>query len=161
MHSLCKLNVCTQHLALAPSRAISLRLDRLNVPDHLRVLVNATIAREETHTRHAGDGLGQPLVLLLVCLVNEALCVNVRLEVVRDEVVVAVVDDRVYEVGELAGIAENAFANGLEDVLEHGVQVEVLVEVCVAQVLDVFAEVAEEEDVLFSDFSCDLCYTCQ
>lgn len=30
-----------------------------------------------------------------------------------------------------------------------------------AQVLDVFAEVAEEEDVLFSDFSGDLCFTCQ
>jgi hypothetical protein len=67
---------------ITSSSIVRLRLDWLNVPDHLRVFVNATITREEAHARHARDGLGQPLVLLLVGLVYQSLRVNVRLEIV-------------------------------------------------------------------------------
>jgi hypothetical protein len=67
-----------------------------------------------------------------------------------------VVDDRVHQSRELAGIAEGSLADCAEDALEHGVEVEVLVVVGVAEVFDVFAEVAEEEDVFFADFSGDL-----
>jgi len=35
-----------------------------------------------------------------------------------------------------------------------------LVEVGVTEVFDILAEVAEEEDVLFADFSGDLCDAC-
>jgi hypothetical protein len=40
--------------------------------------------------------------------------------------------------------------------LEHRVKVELLVEVCVAEVFDILAQVAEEEDVLFSNLTGDL-----
>lgn len=147
-------------LRITSSRAVRLRLDRLNVPDHLGVLVNATVAGEEAHTRHARDGLGQPLVLLLVGLVDQSLRVDVRLEVVRHEVVIAVVDDRVHQVGELSSIAKDALTDRLEHVLQHGVKVEVLVVVGVAEVFHVLTEVAEEEDVLFANFSGDLYNAC-
>jgi hypothetical protein len=125
-------------------------------PNHLSILINATITREESHARHTRDGLRQPLVLLLVGIVNQFLRINVRFEVVRDQVVIAVIDDRVHESRELAGIAEDSLADRGEDALEHGVEVEVLVVVGVAEVFNVFAEVAEEEDVFFADFSGDL-----
>jgi hypothetical protein len=140
----------------AASSTVGLRLHRLNVPDHLRVLINATVAREKAHARDARDGLCQPLILLLVRLVDQLLRVDVRLEVVRDEVVIAVVDDRVDQVRELAGVAKHALADGLEHFLEHRVEVELLVEVRVAEVFDILAQVAEEEDILFSNLTSDL-----
>lgn len=82
--------------------------------------------------------------------------IEVALKIVRDEVVVAVVDDRVDEGGELGGVAEGAGADRVEDAGELGIEVEVCaVEVVVAEVVDVFGEVAEEEDVFFAYFAGD------
>jgi hypothetical protein len=40
--------------------------------------------------------------------------------------------------------------------LEHRVEIELFVEVCVAKVFDILAQVAEEEDILFSNLTGDL-----
>jgi hypothetical protein len=40
--------------------------------------------------------------------------------------------------------------------LEHRVKVELLIKVCVAEVFDILAQVAEEEDILFSNLTGDL-----
>ena len=131
------------------------RVHWLYVPNALGVLVNAPIGAEEAHARDADDGLGQPSLLVLVGLVDELVSVNVRLEVVRDEVVVALVDDGVHQGGELFRIAECALLDRLEHALEHGVEVEFGVEVSVSQIFDVFGQVAEEEDVVLADFARD------
>jgi len=129
-----------------------LLFEHTHIPNHLGVLINTPVRAEEAHAGDAGDGLGEPGLLVLVGLVDEPVRVDVALEVVRDEVVVAVVDDGVDERGELARVAEGAGLDGVEGALEHGVQVEFGVEVRMPEVLDVFGEVAEEEDVFFADF---------
>lgn len=62
-------------------------------------------------------------------------------------------DERV----ELGRVAEEAGVDGVEDGGEVRVEFEgvwvVVVEVAVAEVADVFGEVAEEEDVLVADFA--------
>lgn len=57
------------------------------------ILIDAPVRAKEAHARYAGDGLGQPLILVLVCLINCCVCFNVAVEVVGDQVVVAVVTD--------------------------------------------------------------------
>jgi len=81
---------------------------------------------------------------------------NVAVEVIRDEVVVSVVDNAVNEGRELACIAKHAVANCVEHGSEVGIELEFGVEVGVAEVFDVFCEIAEEEDVLFADFTGNL-----
>lgn len=68
-----------------------LRLERLNVPNGLAVLLNAAVAGEEAHPADAGNALVEPAVLILEVLVDEVLGLDVRLEVVADEVEVACV----------------------------------------------------------------------
>ena len=142
-----------------PSLSLSLlclRLYRLHVPDTLRVLVDAPITREKAHTRHARDALANPLVLVLVRLVHQILGLDVAVEVVADEVIVAVVGHGVDEGGELALVAKAAAADGVEDLDEVVVEVEVAVVVGVAEVFDVFGKVAKEENVGVADFSGNL-----
>ena len=131
------------------------RLHRLHVPDHLRILVNAPIAAEEAHARHARDALGHPLVLILVRRVDQLVRLAVAVEVVRHEVVVAVVDDAVDEGGELAGVAEAAGLDGVKDFAQPVVQLVFAVKMVVAEVFDVFGKVAEEEDVGVANFASD------
>lgn len=77
------------------------------------------------------------------------------MEIVGDEIIVSVLGDGRHERGELAGVAEGAGCDGVEDFGEVRVEVEAAVEVAVAELFDVFGEVAEEEDVLFADFAGD------
>lgn len=137
-------------------RLLALHLDRLNIPDHLGVLVDTPITREESHPRYTRNRFGQPLLLILVRLIDQLLRIEVALEVIRDEVVIAVIDNGVDEGGELTRIAEHSLADGLEDLVERGVELEVAIEVVVAQVFDIFREVSKEEDVVFADFTSDL-----
>ena len=62
--------------------ALLFHLQRLNVPDAFRILVNAAIGGEEAHPSHTRDALGHPLVLVLVGLVDEILCLEVGVEIV-------------------------------------------------------------------------------
>ena len=81
---------------------------------------------------------------------------DVAVEVVGDEVVVALVDDGVAQGAEAVRVAEAASLDGVEDVGEVRVQFEGAVVVGVAEVLDVLGQVAEEEDVGLADFAGDL-----
>lgn len=128
---------------------------RLDIPNTLRILVNATITAEEAHTSHTGDALGEPLILVLVGFVNEGLGLVVAVEVVRDEVVVAVVFDGSDESTECTSVTESAFLDLLEDGAEVWVESVRAVVVCVAEILDIFGQVTEEEDVVLSDFTSD------
>lgn len=143
------------HLSLSPANSI-LGRQGLNVPDHIRILLNAPIATEEAHPAHAGDALANPLILILVGLIHKRMRLDVAVEVIADEIEIAVIDDGVAEGGEAAGVAEHATFDGAEDFLEVLVELEGTIGVGVAEVFNVFSEVAEEEDVVFADLACDL-----
>src|SRR5436305_7278200 len=66
-----------------------LHRQRLNIPDALRVLLNASITCKETHSCDTCDALADPLILVLVRGVDQVMRLQVALEVVGDEVVVA------------------------------------------------------------------------
>ena len=66
------------------------------------------------------------------------------------------VDDGVAEGSEAVGVAKGVGLDGVEDFGEVGVEGEGTVVVGVAEVFDVFGQVAEEEDVGFADLACDL-----
>lgn len=51
--------------------SLRLRNQRLNVPDRLRIFIDAAVTGEEAHAGDAGDGLGEPLFLVAVRLVDE------------------------------------------------------------------------------------------
>lgn len=65
-------------------------------------------------------------------------------------------DDAVEEGGEGACIAKTALVDLIEDLGELGLELVMIVEMRVAKILDVFCEITEEEDVLFTDFAGDL-----
>lgn len=48
----------------------------------LGILVDAPVRAKEAHARYARNGLGQPLVLVLVRLINGCMCLNVAVEVI-------------------------------------------------------------------------------
>jgi hypothetical protein len=80
---------------------------------------------------------------------------DVRRKVIRNEVVVAVLNDAVDESREFLSVAENAVVDVVEDNGELGIELVVAVEMGMSEVLDVFCEVAEEEDVVLADLTGD------
>ena len=132
---------------------LSLRRQRLDIPNALRILQNAAIAAKEAHAAHALDALAHPLVLVLERLVDQGLGLDVGIEVVADEVVVAMVEDAVDQRAELASVAKDVGLDGIEDLLERGVDGVAAVVVVVAQVLDALGQVAEEKDIRVADFA--------
>ena len=49
---------------------ITLWWQRLNIPDHVRIFLNATITAEEAHSADTRDTLCDPLVLVLVGFID-------------------------------------------------------------------------------------------
>jgi hypothetical protein len=129
--------------------------DGLNVPYALRILVDTPVTREETHPRDSRNCLRRPLLRVLVALVNELLRLDVRRKVVRHKVVVTVVDDAVEQCREGLRIAKGTVMDAVENSGESRVQLVVLVEVSVTEIVDVFSEVAEEEDVVLANLACN------
>ena len=78
---------------------------------------------------------------------------DVAVEIIANKVIVAVIYDRADEGGELVCITESAGADGVEDLLEVRIDGVLAVVVGVAEVLDVFREVAEEENVRVANFA--------
>jgi hypothetical protein len=144
-----------RHLHARLRRRLILGDKWLNIPNALSVLVNAPVTREETHARHSGDALRCPLLRVLIAFVDELLCLDVRVEVVRDEVVVAVLDNAVDQRGEALTVAEPPSADAVENGGELRVELVVRVDMGVAQVFHIFSEVAEEEDVLLANLTGD------
>ena len=85
---------------MSPLLSLLLLHQWLNVPDALRILINAPVAAEEAHSSHRQDSLGGPCLRVLVRLINQLLSLDVRRKVIRDEVVVSVLDDAVEECAE-------------------------------------------------------------
>ena len=78
------------------------------------------------------------------------------MKVVRNQIIIAVVEDGGDEGGEVPCVAESAGADGVENAAQvrvDGRGVGAAVVVRVPEVFDVFGEVAEEEDVGFADFA--------
>lgn len=63
------------------------------------------------------------------------------------------IDDAVEEGGKGTSVAEGAGVDGVEHFSEGRVEIVLLVEVGVAEVVNVFCEVAEEENVVLTDFA--------
>jgi hypothetical protein len=78
---------------------------------------------------------------------------NVRVEVIRDEVIVTMLFDRRNQGRERGGIAKRALLDSVEYTLQLRVQLEAAIEVSMAEVLHIFCEVAEEEDVLLANLT--------
>ena len=133
-----------------------LRNERLDVPDHVRVLLDTPVTAEEAHPADAGDALFEPGILVLVRLVHERMRLDVAVEVVGHEVVVALVDDGVAQRAEAVRITEFATLDGIENFGEVRVELEVAIGVGVTEVFDVLGEVTEEKDVGLADFASDL-----
>jgi hypothetical protein len=66
-----------------------------------------------------------------------------------------VLDNAVDEGRKLFSVAERALVDVVENGGQLGIELVLRVQMCVAEVLDVLGEVAEEEDVLLADFTGD------
>ena len=120
------------------------------------IFLDAAIAAEEAHARHARDRLLDPLVLVLERLIDERLRLDVAVEVVADQVVIAMVGDTVAQRSEAVRVAEHVAPDGIKHLSQVWVKLEVSVMVRVPQILDVFGQVSEQEDVRLPNFACDL-----
>lgn len=120
------------------------------------VFVDASIRAEEAHPCHACDRLGQPLVLVLVRRVNGRMCLDVAVEVVRDQVVVAMVTNSRDHCEKVVGRAKGAVLNCLEYLVQIRVDSVRAVRVSMAKVFDILREVSKEEDVVLADLTSDL-----
>lgn len=80
---------------------------------------------------------------------------NVRVEVVRNKIVITMLFNRRSECGEVGCVAKHVVFDRFEHLRQLRVELEVSVEVPVAELLDVFGKCAEEEDVLLADFAGD------
>ena len=117
---------------------ILLRHHRLHIPNHIRILLNASITTKEPHPRHTSNAFANPLILIAIRLIHQLLRLDVGIEVIADKIIVAVVGDAVAQRAEARGVAEGIGFDGVEDAREVRVEGEGAVVVCVAQVFDVF-----------------------
>lgn len=145
----------TQDNLVPKPHLIPLSKKRLNVPDLLSVFINAPITSEEAHTGNRSDTLGNPLVLVAISLIHEAMRLDVALEIVRHEVVISVLANCGNHGAEIMRGAKCALFNLVEDFVEIRINNLGAILMCVAQVFNVFGEIAEEENVAFADLSGD------
>lgn len=78
---------------------------------------------------------------------------DVAVEIVRHKIVVSVLANRGNHGAEIVRGAKGAFFNLLEHLVEIRVDSVGTVGVRVAEVFDIFRQIAEEEDVAFADFA--------
>jgi hypothetical protein len=78
---------------------------------------------------------------------------DVRVEVVRNEVVVTVLDDAVDKCGETVSVAELSLTDNIENSGQLGIKLILRVDMSVSQILNVFGKVTEEEDVLLANLT--------
>jgi hypothetical protein len=77
----------------------------------------------------------------------------IRSKIIRHQIIITVLYDSINQGREGALVAKHSGLDGGEDCFKVRVEGEFGVEVGVAEVFDVFGEVAEEEDVLVADFA--------
>lgn len=128
---------------------------RLNIPDTIGIFVGDAIHGEEPHTGNARDGFRQPFLLALEGLVHHAVRGDVRVEIVRDKIVVSVLLNGRSQCGKVGFVAEQTVFDCLEDLLQLWIELEVAIEMTMSELFYVFGEVTEEENVLLSNLSGD------
>ena len=141
--------------SITPTLSTIFDSQRLNIPNAFRVLLNASITCKETHSCHACDALANPLILVLVRGVDQVMRLQVTLEVVGDEVVVAMFSNAADEGRECSYVAKLAALNYVEDLLQLRVDIILAIEVCVAKVFNILCQIAEEKDVLIARLARD------
>ena len=127
-----------------------------NVPNAFGILIDATITAKESHPGNGRDTLLDPTVLILECFVDQLVGFEIGVEIVGNEVVVSVVFNGVDEGGKGVLVAKSTGVEGIKDSVEFRVELVFTIVVIVAEVFDVFGEVAKEEDVLVAGFTSDL-----
>lgn len=139
------------------SNPVRLRhLQWLHVPDSIAVLIDTAIAREEAHPANASDALSDPFLLILVRLVDQILRLAVAVEVVRHQIIITMVNNAINKSRELASVTKFSRFDHLEDILQISVYFESgAIKMVVSEIIDVFRQVAEEENVVFTNLSCD------
>jgi hypothetical protein len=88
---------------------------RLHVPDRLSILIDTSVAGEETHPRNRSDRLRGPRLRVLKTLINERLCLDVRRKVIRDEIVISVLDNAVEQSRERLCVTKGTRRDGIKD----------------------------------------------
>ena len=141
--------------SITPTLSTIFDSQRLNIPNAFRVLLNASIACKETHSCYACDALTDPLILVLVRGVDQVMRLQVTLEVVGDEVVVAMFSNAADEGRECSYVAKLAALNYVEDLLQLRVDLILAIVVCVAKVFNILCQIAEEKDVLIARLARD------
>ena len=78
---------------------------------------------------------------------------DIAVEIVRNKIVIAMLDDGVAESGEAAGVTEASTLDSLEHFVKIWIKLEISIGVSMAEIFDILCEVSEEEDVGFADFA--------
>ena len=76
-----------------PSNKSCLGWQRLHVPYAISIFHDTPITTEEAHSADTGDTLAYPCILILVCLVDECMRLDIAIEVITDKVVIAMIGD--------------------------------------------------------------------
>jgi len=148
-------NCCTKiHRRSASSR----QLGALDVPVFLRVILDGAVRAELAHLRGSPDALLDPLDAILVGFVYHRKSLDIRVEVLGQQVIV-VLTDSVEKRLVYGAVAESSRRHLVQDSSQRGAFLfdgDRMIPVLVAQVLDSRCQVTEEKDVLLSDLFCDL-----
>ena len=92
-----------------------LRGQRFTIPNLLSIFLDAAIATEESHPRDRRDALLQPGILILVRLIHELVRLDIAIEIIGNEIVIAMLGDAVAQSGEVACVAKFVGADRFED----------------------------------------------
>lgn len=84
------------------------------------------------------------------------MCLQVAVEVVRDEIVVAMINNAANKSRERPLVTECAALDCFEDLLEVRIDLALAVEMRVTEIFHIFGKVAEQEDVLITSLAGDL-----
>ena len=121
---------------------------------HIRILLNTSITTKKPHALATlVIVFSNQARLILIRLIHQLVRLDITIKIIAHEVIIPMIDDRITQSGEAARVAKHVGFDGVEDAGEVGVEGEVAVGVGVAEVFDVFGEVAEEEDVVGGYFA--------
>lgn len=132
----------------------------LHVPDALRIFVDAAVAAEEAHTGYRGDRLLDPLLLVAVGIIYQVMRLDIAVEIIRHQIVIAVVADSRNHGAKVVRSAESALLNLLEDLLKVTVDGVGSISVRVTQVFDILGQGTEQENVVLTNFTSNLNLYC-
>lgn len=138
-----------------PQAYLIANIQWLDIPNTVCVLCNHPVCGKESHPGHASDGFDDPFILVFERLVDHFLGCDVGVEVVRDKVVVAVINNGGDQSREVSCIPEGAAADRIEDLGKALIELEPAVEVTMTEVFNVLGQISKQKDVLLADLAGD------